>query len=192
MITYEELLSKTDLKGAMAISEKHQKTCANFLSKYLNVEEWLFDGLKRVAETVNDEKRPLKILDIGTGAGYVPFICSLLGHEVIALDNSVEPFFIEMANFLGIDRRIYNISPIETLPFGRFDYVMGHNVTFDYRWIAEDYEAFLTSLVKNNFAEGGRAFFSFNYNWDKEEVARVLLSFGYPKEKNRFYINGPK
>src|SRR4051812_17945261 len=68
-------------------------------SKYLDIRPWMADKLMMVLYLGLDRSKPLKILDIGTGTGYFPYICRYFGHEVVSLDLDVVPMYNDLCKF---------------------------------------------------------------------------------------------
>ncbi|MBT5705891.1 MAG: hypothetical protein HOI66_06155 [Verrucomicrobia bacterium] len=108
--------------------------------------------------------RNLRHLDLGTGPGYFCFVCSSYGHETIGVDIEV-PLLARVAEVLGVDRRIWTIDRECTPPpfSGKFDVITAFQIGFDGTigkqpdpWRAEDWERFLTFLLSNHLADGGR------------------------------------
>src|SRR5687767_13313295 len=60
-------------------------------SKYLDIRFWMARSLTEFFLLRLDRQKSLRILDIGTGAGYFPYICSFYGHKVVALDLDTTP-----------------------------------------------------------------------------------------------------
>jgi len=99
--------------------------------KYLNIAEWYPVSLKHALMLDLDKtKKPLKILDIGSGAGYFLFICRNLGHNVTGLDlppekEHFEPmftFYKRMFEVLNLPKRVYyEIKRLTPLPKNLFD-----------------------------------------------------------------------
>ena len=87
-------------------------------------EELIFDGV--------DEKRPLRILDVGSGPGFFSILCALRGHIVTAADMNEEMLRQAEGNAraAGADVRFVRVG--HTLPFapGSFDMIVSRNVTW--------------------------------------------------------------
>jgi len=71
-----------------------------FIYKYFDVCFWMKDKLERAKRLNLFDRPPLRILDLGTGAGHFPAVCAALGHEVIGLDVEV-PLYTELARLSG-------------------------------------------------------------------------------------------
>lgn len=101
------------------------------VAKYLDAERWLTVCERRLAAL--SLTRPSRILDIGTGCGYFPFVCRAHGHDVIAIDcTNRDPFFRDVTATLGVDVLDVDVRPLETLPpLGVFDAITAYMVTFN-------------------------------------------------------------
>lgn len=108
---------------------------------------------------------PLRILDLGTGAGYFPYVCRHYGHECIGVDIE-EELFGDVAEVLQVDRRIWPVTPQLADPpvTGRFDLVTAFQVAFDNivnradadPWTRDSWETFIRRLAEQYVKSGGR------------------------------------
>ena len=73
-------------------------------SKYLNIHKWIDVKLNEAYRLHLDKLSSLNILDIGTGAGYFPYVCNFLGHNVLTLDLNDITMYNEIIKLLNIDR----------------------------------------------------------------------------------------
>lgn len=113
---------------------------------------------------VFDAERQLRVLDIGTGAGCLPFVCRYLGHEAIGMDlPHTRDHHAVLRQSLGIDIIKHRIAAGRPLPMppAKFDLITAFRVQFDRRkdgvpWSAEDWSFFLDNLRDNYLADNGR------------------------------------
>lgn len=129
---------------------------------------------------IHHSPKALKILDPGAGCGYFPYICRLYGHQVIALDLDV-PMYREVATFLNIDWKQYEVKAYEELPdLGtRFDLVTAlllwfNNPANSRTWSVEEWSFFLNDLAKNQLTQNGRVYLSFGNTKDREWCDKKL------------------
>jgi hypothetical protein len=76
---------------------------------------------------------PKRILDLGSGCGYFPFICRSFGHEVFCVDQPGIDIFDDVMDLLGLNRVDLTIRPKTPLglPWRDIDLVTGLMVKFD-------------------------------------------------------------
>ena len=153
-------------------------------SKYLNIKIWLEKSLHNYYALDLHRSGPIKILDIGTGCGYFPFICNYYGHQSIALDLDEVPMYREITEFLRIDRRIWKVNPYERLPDvgAKFNLVTAFLVCFNNHdtpdvWGTKEWAFFLNDLAKNQVVTKGRVFLLLNEETDGRYYDKRLLSF---------------
>jgi SAM-dependent methyltransferase len=116
-----------------------------------------------------DRGKLVRVLDIGSGAGYFLFVCQQLGHKVMGLDLDWPPMYTEMFEMMAMPRRVWRIEPFQPLPDlgSRFDLVTGFAVCFnshgsDHVWGIKEWEFFLDDLAKNVLSEAGGIYFELN------------------------------
>ncbi|MBP1179451.1 hypothetical protein [Methylobacterium sp. PvR107] len=137
--------------------------------KYLNYQAYIPAYYKdMVALDLNSGSR-LRILDLGTGFGYYPFICSCFGHEVEAVDIDTLPLYNEVTSALGVKRTVCRITAFTPMPLnrGRFDLVIAFATCFNNNsspdlWGQKEWAFFLKDLVTKHLTEDGRLYFRSN------------------------------
>ena len=129
-----------------------------------------------------------RVLDLGAGAGYFPYICKWFGHEPTALDLPTPAMFGEMTALLGVPRVVWRIEPYESLPASLhgFDLITAFRVCFNGHnskslWGAREWTFFLDDL-ESRLNPGGRIHFGFNRERDGEpfpaDVRSLFLERG--------------
>jgi SAM-dependent methyltransferase len=183
-----------------------------FIYKYFDVCFWIRDKIERAKRLDLFDRPPLRILDLGTGAGHFPAVCAALGHEVIGLDVEV-PLYTDLARLMKVDRRIFRLSPRQPLPeLGRFDVVTGVAVSFDSLgrdaqsvrryWSVDDWAYLIRHLSEDHARYPGRLYFELNfqvladntlrYNEKLlEACARAGAETLAAKGRISFEVNGP-
>lgn len=171
-------------------------------SKYLNLRQWFSQKLSYVYLLGLHRSRPLKILDLGTGPGYFPYLCSLYGHQVQALDLDIVPMYNDLCRFLKVKRTTWRINPYEPLPNlgSKFDLVTAFMIKFNQhdlpeQWGIKQWEFMLNDIQKNQLNPGGRIFLDFNTCRDGTWFDDSLIKF-FVKRSARIYrchvdIGGP-
>jgi SAM-dependent methyltransferase len=137
--------------------------------KYVDAGHWLKLAVRQARGLRLDRRKPLRILDIGSGAGYFLFVCRQFGHTVMGLDLDWPSMYAETFELMQISRRIWRIEPLQPLPdLGlRFDLVTGFAVCFNSHgssqvWTAKEWEYFLNDVQKNVLAEQGEIYLELN------------------------------
>lgn len=110
------------------------------------------------------DSKPLRILDLGCGAGHVQLIAKYLGHECVGLDVADYGVFNDLRKFFGVDCIEHRIEKQQPLPDtgGGFDLVTGFMVKFDTKWSVKDWEHLVADLRKNHLKPDGRLYFGLN------------------------------
>lgn len=122
--------------------------------KYLNLSQWIPINLQRVRALQLDQVRPLRVLDLGCGAGYFLYICKLLGHMVLGLDIDAVPMFRDTTTLLQVPRVIARVRPRTPLPKlpHLFDVITAHSICFNNHkteqlWGIEEWDYFLKDVA---------------------------------------------
>ena len=137
--------------------------------KYVDAWQWLELAIKQARFLQLDRRKPVRVLDIGSGAGYFLFVCKQLGHSVMGLDLDWPPMYAEMFEMLKMPRRVWRIEPFQPLPDleSRFDFITGFAVCFnshgsDDVWGMKEWEFFLDDLFENIVSKTGEIYFELN------------------------------
>ena len=162
--------------------------------KYLNLDYWLGAKLDIALDLGLHESAPLKILDIGVGPGHFPFICRVLGHQVVGTDIADLPLdaswqgrhiFDGLIDVLEVDRRGHAVERGVPLPDfgGPFDLVTALMVKFDNPigapvWVPADWRFFLDDLSANVLAPGGRLYLKLNRPFAGDEIMTFMEEAG--------------
>lgn len=182
------LLKTIDLERFQVFQERYRMADPrpNGYSKYLDLRRWMAIALWHCARLGLHRSRPLQILDIGTGAGYFPYVCSFYGHKVVALDLDIIPMYNEICAFLNVDRRTWRVEKGHALPdLGmKFDLLTAFMIKFNNhpssnQWSADEWRFMLADLKTNQCAENGRLVLSFNSNADGrfyDDASRALFA----------------
>lgn len=196
----KKINSSIDKKSFSVLNEQYKDVAPDpGYSKYLNYPFWTMRNLWHVYILGIQRSNPISILDIGTGAGYFPYICSKLGHNVIATDIDTDPMFNDLIDFLNVKRVINEIKANEPLPkFGvKFDLVTGFMVCFNghtttHLWTSAEWDFFLKDLCQNHCNAGAEIYFTLNAErdtnlWYTEELYGYFLKTGAEIDGERIY-----
>ena len=137
--------------------------------KYVDAGHRLELAIRQARSVQLDRRKPLRILDIGSGAGYFLFVCKQLGHRVLGLDLDWPPMYAETFEMMEMPRCIWRIEPFQPLPDlgGRFDFLTGFAVCFnshgsDHVWGIKEWEFFLNDVEKSVLSDSGEMYFELN------------------------------
>lgn len=169
-------------------------------SKYLDIRKWMADKVTEAYRLKLNKAKNLSILDIGTGAGYFPYICNYYGHNAMALDMDIDPMYNALIELLNIDRLAYEISCYQKLPdLGRkFDLVTAYAICFNNHgcsdlWAASEWQFFMEDLANNYLKENGKVLLVLNREPNNLYYDAALLSFfvknGAQVENDRIYFD---
>jgi len=192
---------------------------ARKINRYEDVTYWLRVNVERAQDLWLDRTPPLRILDLGCGAGYFLHVCRYFGHQGLGLDTDDEPLFRGATDLLGVPRVISRIHPRVPLPHlgEKFDLVTAHRVCFhrlerradnDWtEWKPAKWKFFIDDIRSRFLKPGGRLLLEFNPRPDGSsfftpelralflaEGARIFRSKALfsadPKDRPRFKQTG--
>lgn len=152
--------------------------------KFLDLKTFLPTTIIRAHRIGLHQCKGLKILDIGTGAGYFPVVCKYYGHDAVAIDRDGNQVFEDVTKWLNVDRRSCEITAFMPVPdLGqRFDLITAFMVNFDryeppeYKpWEIKEWDFFLSDLARNHLTKQGR--FVMLLNGHTREVPSVMEFF---------------
>ncbi len=150
--------------------------------KFSDANYWIKVNVERAQDLGLDRAQPLRILDLGCGAGYFLFVNQCLGHEVLGLDVDDVPLYRETTALLGVQRVISRIEPMTPLPeLGeRFDLITAHCICFQK----------IRPLGNEEWAQWGGPEWSFFIDDVRSRLlkptGRLLLDFN-PRRRSHFY-----
>ncbi len=162
-------------------------------AKYLDAARWLKLNIRRAQDLRLDrEKRALRILDLGSGAGYFLFVAKQLGHGGMGIDVPHPELYGAMFDTLGLQRVVAPVEAQKPLPDalladGKFDLVTAFSIEFNKHapwgmWKAADWDYLLTDLRDRFLNPGGKIYFDLNPNYDGQfmtpDMAEVFQKRG--------------
>lgn len=198
-------------KGLSEIQHKYQTTapgaddafiCHDNTAKYLDAHHWLMNAVRR-ATTLNLHKsKPLKILDIGCGAGWFLMVARHLGHTVTGLDLADNLMYNDLIKLMNIDRSDHRILPYEPMPesLQSFDLITAYMIFFNWSgreegWDEKEWTYFLDDCC-SRLNPGGCIRLELNpgrqsdrYRYLPDETADILRKYpGASVNKNKSVI----
>ncbi len=183
-------LGRIDQPALSALAARHKDALlpGQNWTKYFEAERWLKLNVRRAQDIGLDrEKRPLRVLDLGSGAGYFLFVCRELGHPGIGLDVPEPAFYGDIFRLLGLERieaRIEARTPLPgaLLAGGRFDLITAFSIAFnghksDQLWGPAEWDFLLNDLRDRFLAPDGRIYFDLNPEHDGTFMTPELREF---------------
>ena len=163
----ENILKSIDLEKFNFYKDKYKNTSPYpGSSKYLNIEEWMEDKILEVYRLGLNKSLKLDILDIGTGAGYFPYVCNYYGHNSRALDLETTPMYNDIIKLLNINRKNYEIKSYEKLPdMGiKFDLITAFAICFNNHdtsevWNINEWDFFFKGFSKKSIKRKWKGLF---------------------------------
>lgn len=169
------ILATIDRGEIARISQLYpRRTGARRINAWDDVGRWIDINVKRAQNLWLDRARPLRILDLGCGAGYFLHVCRFFGHHGIGLDTGDDPFFGAVISHFGIQRTISRIEPNVPLPeLGeKFDLVTAYRICFHRttrepdgtwnEWAPSNWKFLLNDVRARVLKPGGRLLLDFN------------------------------
>src|SRR3954469_10015225 len=79
------------------------------INRFEDADYWVAVNVERAQDLWLDRSPPLRILDLGAGAGFFLYVCKLFGHDAIGLDTDNEPLFGATMELLNVRRVVARI-----------------------------------------------------------------------------------
>ena len=168
---FQRVVGRVDPAAYLALQDKYRSAILisdpMYMYKYLDVCHWLKDKVARAFSMGLADSPPLRILDLGTGAGHFLAVCNALGHETVGIDLEF-PFYVDLCALMGVDRRTSRIDPRQPLPrsLRRFDLITAFQLKFDalgfdparghFYWSLADWDFFIRDVTGERMRYPGR------------------------------------
>ena len=188
------LRANIDQQRLRKIQQRYAGSPAEY-AKYADVDRWLRVNRERVQDLKLHRSAPMRVLDLGCGAGFFLFILKSLGCSVRGLDIDDFSLFADLLDLFGIPRVVWRITAFERLPeLGqKFDWITAFSVKFNLyhpsgRWGPQEWDFFLRDLQRH-LAPGGKIFFALNpHDYDAPELRDFFISRGANVERERIFF----
>ena len=142
------------------------------INRFEDVIYWIEINIERAQDLWLDRSLPMRIVDLGCGAGYFLYVCKFFGHQVLGFDTDNEPLFRATTALLDVPRVIGRIERQTPLPDlgGKFDLVTAHRICFHrigrvrdgVEWSPADWEFFINDIRTRFLNDNGRLLLDFN------------------------------
>jgi len=149
--------------------------------KYLNLDYWVLENVRRVIALGLHDSEPKKILDISTGAGFFPYVCRYFGHSVEATDVSDNDMYNEIIEIFDITRMTLSIEKFKPLKIKhQYDMITSFMICFNSHktpqmWLEAEWSYFFSDLLPN-LNESGTIYLSFNEEDDNKKSQNDLFN----------------
>src|SRR5207245_7127850 len=102
------------------------------INRFEYVVYWIEINIERAQDLWLDRAPPMRIVDLGCGAGYFLYVCKYFGHDVLGFDTDNEALFRATTALLDVARVIGRIERQTPLPDlgAKFDLVTAHRLSF--------------------------------------------------------------
>jgi SAM-dependent methyltransferase len=142
------------------------------INRFEDVVYWIEINIERAQDLWLDRAPPIRIVDLGCGAGYFLYVCKYFGHDALGFDTDNEPLFRATTALLDVPRVIGRIERQTALADlgGKFGLVTAHRICFHrighvrdgVEWSAADWEFFINDIRTRFLNEDGRLLLDFN------------------------------
>ena len=79
------------------------------INRFEDIAYWIEINIERAQDLWLDRAPPMRIVDLGCGAGYFLYVCKCFGHHVLGFDTNNEPLFRATTEILDVPRVIGRI-----------------------------------------------------------------------------------
>ena len=142
------------------------------INRFEDVVYWIEVNIERAQDLWLDRASPMRIVDLGCGAGYFLYVCKYFGHDVLGFDTDNEALFRATTALLDVARVVGRIERQTPLPDlgAKFDLVTAHRICFHrighvrdgIEWSPADWEVFINDIRTRFLNENGRLLLDFN------------------------------
>ena len=182
---HKNIIFRDVLKVVTPVKQEYQyEYISDSYEKYLELDKWLNENLKRAFRLSLHKKEKTLILDLGCGPGYFLYICKHFGHDVYGLDLNNNSMYNTLVSKFNIPRFISEIKAFESLSLNtqlKFNLVTAFMITFnDHKtlneWDLEQWDFFLEDIKNNYLLDDGKIFININASNDQEPIKEELAS----------------
>src|SRR6266481_7068579 len=174
-VSARKILATVDREELTRLRENYPyRLNARRINRHEDAAYWVPVNVERAQDLWLDRTPPLRILDLGCGAGFFLYVCRLFGHDALGLDTDDDPLFRGTTALLKVQRVITRIEPGVPLPdLGmKFDLITGQRVCFhrlgrpangeQKEWSTADWEFCIHDIRTRFLNPNGRLLLEFN------------------------------
>lgn len=142
------------------------------INRFEDIVYWIAINVERAQDLWLDRAPPMRVLDLGAGAGYFLYVCKYFGHEALGFDIDSDPLFGATIERLAVRRVIGSVERQTPLPdLGpKFNLVTAHRICFHrigkasdrLEWSTDDWEFFINDIRTRFLEHNGRLLLDFN------------------------------
>ncbi len=143
----------------------------NSFVKYFSVRPQIQEKMEFAVDILHlHTGKPLRVLDIGAGAGWFAYVMRYFGHDVDLTDLpeeygiSIEAYNENLA-VLGFKKKwAFKVTRLTPIPYeiGKYDLITATGAAFHKYWTEQDWHFFLDDLTLKHLNHGGCVFFHIN------------------------------
>ena len=197
------LIKKNILNKHSSLKINHNiKETETFEKYFVLKNNFIQHGLIRATQLNIHKKSELSILDLGTGAGYFPYICNFYGNYAECLDIEGNEYYDQSTDALSLIKYHHEIVYSKKLPIDKkYDLICAYMICFNGHktkelWGIHEWSIFLKNVIEKNLKEEGKIFLSFNLEDDgqpfSKDLKKFFNSFSRSFSKNEILISNNK
>jgi len=164
----KKILSETPVDEIEALWKfygDHGYTLPGF-AKYFQPEKQIRQKLEWVFNFGLSTSQPLIVLDIGTGAGWLPYTLKYFGHDVHLTDAPTSKKYNLCIKLLGMEKEFClrvskQESILDVIGFQKYDLISATGICFHRDWIPGDWRFFIDDCFRA-IVDGGRLLLRIN------------------------------
>jgi SAM-dependent methyltransferase len=172
-VSTERIVAKLDPPAVARLNQRYPLGPSSpKINRFADIRYWTEINVERAQDLWLDRTPPMRILDLGCGAGHFLHVCKYFGHEVLGLDLDDHQLFRDTLALFDVSRVISRIEPgVSLTELGRkFDLVTAHRICFQRidgavsgkEWTPEHWKFFIDDVRTRFLDRNGRLLLDFN------------------------------
>ena len=137
-------------------------------ARYIDARRYLMIALHRLYSLQLHRVEPIRVLDLGTGPGYFPYVCRFHGHAAQGTDVEGVEICDRISELLRVPRTIWPIRAFEPAPDlgNRFELITAFMICFNKSdgglWGVPEWDFFLRDLAQRVLTSHGAVYLAFH------------------------------